>query len=81
MSPASSARSSDPVPHPLVGVRAVVTTTVPAGGMGEVRVPHRGGTETYGALGAVRGVPIPTGSRVTVVEVHPPRTLVVVADG
>jgi hypothetical protein len=68
-------------PHPLVGVRAVVTTSIPVGGMGEVRVPHRGGTETFGALGVNRGVSIPSGCRVTVVEVHPPRTLVVAADG
>jgi hypothetical protein len=46
-----------------------------------VRVPHRGGTETFGALGVNRGVGIPSGCRVTVVEVHPPRTLVVAADG
>jgi hypothetical protein len=49
--------------------------------MGEVRVPHRGGTETFGALAVNRGVAIPSGCRVTVVEVHPPRTLVVEADG
>jgi hypothetical protein len=75
--------SSSPAarPHPLLGIRAVVTTSIPAGGFGEVRVPHRGGTETFGALGVNRGIAIPAGCRVTVIEVHPPRTLVVAADG
>ena len=76
-----SSSSPAPGPHPLIGVRAVVTTSIPAGGLGEVRVPHRGGTETFGALGVNRGIAIPAGSRVTVVEVHPPRTVVVTADG
>lgn len=73
--------SSPAADHPLVGIRAVVTTSIPAGGLGEVRVPFRGGTETFGALGVNRGVAIPFGSRVTVVEVLPPRTLVVTPDG
>ena len=63
----------------LVGLVGLVTTTIPAGGLGEVRLPVRGGT-TFPAYGANRGVPIPTGSRVTVVEHYPPRTLVVNAD-
>jgi hypothetical protein len=67
-------------PHPLVGVRGVVTTTIPAGGLGEVRLPVRGGTETFGAYAAVRAVPVPTGTGVVVVEVFPPRTIVVRPD-
>jgi hypothetical protein len=67
-------------PHPLIGVRGVVTTTIPAGGLGEVRLPVRGGTETFGAYAAVRGIPVPSGTGVVVVEVFPPRTLVVQAD-
>jgi hypothetical protein len=67
-------------PHPLVGARGVVTTTIPAGGLGEVRLPVRGGTETFGAYAAVRGVAVPTGTGVVVVEVFPPRTIVVRPD-
>jgi hypothetical protein len=67
--------------HPLIGLRGVVTTTIPAGGLGEVRLPVRGGTETFGAYAVVRAVPVPSGTGVVVVEVFPPRTLVVRADG
>lgn len=65
----------------LVGLTGLVTTTIPVGGLGEVRVAIRGGSETYGAYSANRGVPIPTGTKVTVTEVFPPRTVVVTADG
>jgi hypothetical protein len=65
-----------------VGARALVTTSIPPGGLGEVRLPARGGgTDTYGAYASVLGVRIPAGTRVVVVEVHPPRTLVVTPDG
>jgi hypothetical protein len=65
----------------LVGTTGIVTTTIPVGGLGEVRVAVRGGSETFGAYHRNRGIPIPTGTRVTVTEQHPPRTLVVAADG
>lgn len=65
----------------LVGKIGIVTTSIPPGGMGEVRLAVAGGTSTYGAYGLNRGVMIPTGTRVTVVEHFPPRTLVVSADG
>jgi hypothetical protein len=65
----------------LVGARGIVTTTIPVGGLGEVRLSSRGGTETFGAYSANRGVPIPTGTPVTVTDVYPPRTVVVSADG
>ena len=69
------------MPTTLVGAVGIVTTTIPVGGKGEVRLPHAaGGTSTFGAYSANRGVPIPTGTRVTVVEHFPPRTLVVSAD-
>jgi hypothetical protein len=64
----------------VVGRIGIVTTTIPAGGMGQVRVVVAGGTSTYNAYGANRGVAIPTGSRVTVIELFPPRTVVVSAD-
>lgn len=66
--------------HDLVGRRGLVTTTIPAGGIGEVRLAFGRGTDTYGAYGANRGVTIPAGTRVTVLEVFPPRTVVVSAD-
>ncbi|HEY6798498.1 MAG TPA: hypothetical protein VI248_27790 [Kineosporiaceae bacterium] len=65
----------------VVGRAGIVTTTIPAGGLGQVRLAMHGGTRTYNAYGANRGVPIPAGTRVTVVEIFPPRTLVVSADG
>lgn len=64
----------------LVGKVGIVTTSIPPGGMGEVRLSVAGGSSSYGAYGVNRGVPIPTGTRVTVVEHFPPRTLVVAAD-
>jgi membrane protein implicated in regulation of membrane protease activity len=63
----------------LIGQVGLVTTTIPAGGIGEVRLAVAGGT-TYPAYGSNRGVPIPRGTRVTVTEHYPPRTLVVTAD-
>jgi hypothetical protein len=65
----------------LIGMTGIVTTTIPTGGMGQVRLVVAGGTVTFGAYGSNRGVPIPTGTRVTVIEHYPPRTLVVSADG
>jgi hypothetical protein len=65
----------------LVGATGIVTTTIPAGGLGEVRLPARGGSETYGAYSANRGIAIPSGTKITVTEVFPPRTVIVAADG
>jgi len=65
----------------VVGLVGIVTTTIPAGGLGQVRLAVNGGTSTFNAYSINRGVPIPTGTRVTVVEMFPPRTLVVRADG
>jgi hypothetical protein len=64
----------------LVGLVGIVTTTIPVEGLGQVRVSVNGGTSTFNAYGANRGVPIPRGTRVTVVEHYPPRTVVVSAD-
>ena len=65
----------------LVGRSGIVTTSIPAAGLGQVKVAVDGGTSTYHAYSANRGVPIPAGTRVTVVEHFPPRTLVVSAEG
>jgi len=69
------------VAQSVVGRSGMVTTTIPAGGLGQVRVQMDQGTSTYNAYGANRGVMIPTGTRVTVVEHYPPRTIVVSSDG
>ena len=72
---------SPPESDPLIGATGIVTTTIPTAGLGEVRLSVRGGSESYGAYSANRGVPVPRGTRVRVTEVFPPRTLVVAADG
>jgi len=64
----------------LVGLIGIVTTSIPVGGLGQVRLAVAGGTSTFNAYGQNRGVPIPSGTRVTVVEHYPPRTVVVRAD-
>lgn len=60
----------------LIGKTARVSGRVEPGRIGEVMVPVRGGTEAYHAYSADDQV-IPTGTRVLVVEVLPPRTVVV----
>jgi len=40
-------------------------------------VPVRGGSEAFNARAATEGTVIPTGSRIVVVEYHPPRTVIV----
>jgi hypothetical protein len=65
----------------IVGRVGIVTTSIPVGGLGQVRVAIAGGTRTYSAYGSNPGVPIPTGTRVTVVDHFPPRTVVVSAEG
>jgi hypothetical protein len=64
----------------VVGRTGIVTTTIPAGGLGEVRVAMALGSQTFGAYASNRGMPLPTGTRVTVVEYFPPRTVIVSAD-
>ncbi len=64
----------------VVGMTGIVTTTIPVGGMGEVRVALDLGSETFGAYASNRGMAIPTGTRVQVTECFPPRTIVVSAD-
>ena len=63
-----------------VGKTGLVTTSIPVEGMGEVRVAIGGGTSTYGAYCVHRGTAVPSGTRVNVVELFPPRTVVVVPE-
>jgi len=60
-----------------LGRFGMVTTSIPVGGLGEVRVEISGGTTTYHAYSVNRAAELPRGSRVKVVEVYPPRTIVV----
>ncbi len=65
----------------VVGRKGIVTTTIPAGGLGEVRVAMGLGSQTFGAYVGNRGMSLPSGTRVTVTQYLPPRTVVVTADG
>jgi hypothetical protein len=64
----------------VVGLVGIVTTTIPVGGLGEVRVRVGLGSQTFGAYAANRGMSLPSGTRVTIVEYFPPRTVIVRAD-
>jgi hypothetical protein len=54
-----------------------VTGTIRPGLLGEVMLPVRGGTESFNAYAVDTDDVIPVGSRIVVVEYHPPRTVVV----
>ncbi len=54
-----------------------VTGTIEPGRLGEVMVPVRGGTEAFIAYAVEVDETIKPGTRVVVVEYHPPRTVVV----
>jgi len=60
----------------LIGKTGRVTGRVGPGRIGEVMIPVRGGTEAYHAYSA-DDEELATGTRVLVVEVLPPRTVVV----
>lgn len=62
--------------HNVIGKTGRVTGRVSPGRIGEVMVPVRGGTEAYHAYGA-DDEEIAPGTRVLVIEVLPPRTVVV----
>jgi hypothetical protein len=61
----------------MVGKVGRLTGACTPTGLGEVMIPVRGGTEHFHAYAADREAPIPKGTRVVVVEYHPPRTVVV----
>ncbi|MFN2606999.1 MAG: hypothetical protein ABR511_03745 [Acidimicrobiales bacterium] len=61
----------------MVGKLGRVTGTIGPDRLGEVMVPVRGGSEAFHAYAADTGDTIPPGSRVVVVEYHPPRTVIV----
>ena len=61
----------------MLGKTGRVTGTIMPGVVGEVMVPVRGGAEAFYAYAAEDDVTIETGTRVLVVEYHPPRTVIV----
>ncbi len=61
----------------VVGRIGRVTGTVGPGRLGEVMVPIRGGTEAFHARASDAGATFPIGTRIVVVEYHPPRTVLV----
>lgn len=61
----------------VIGKIGRVTTTIPAGQLGEVMLPIRGGSEAFNAYSADSDSEIRTGTRVVVIEYFPPRTVIV----
>lgn len=68
----SAVRSASPL-----GRTGVVTTTIPAGALGEVKVAIDGGTSTYHAYASRPDTRIPSGTWVRVKDVSLPRTVYV----
>jgi hypothetical protein len=63
--------------HELIGKVGHVTSEIVAGGMGDVMVPIRGGSESYYAYSSDPEETIPKGARVLVLEQQAPRTIIV----
>jgi len=63
--------------HQVVGKTGRVSGRVGPGRIGEVIVPIRGGTEAFHAYAADADEEIAPGTRVLVVDLMPPRTVVV----
>lgn len=64
--------------HQVVGKIGRVTGAIKPGKVGEVMLSVRGGSEAFLAR-CDGGALIPAGTRVVVVEYHPPRTVIVEA--
>ncbi len=61
----------------MVGKVGRVTGAVGPGTIGEIMLPVRGGSEHFHAYPVDKEVDLPVGTRVVVVEYHPPRTVIV----
>lgn len=61
----------------MVGKMGRVTGLIAPDRLGEVMVPIRGGSEAFHAYAADTDDTIPSGTRIVVVEYHPPRTVIV----
>jgi hypothetical protein len=63
--------------HQVIGKVGRLSGAIEPGGMGEVMIPIRGGTEAYYAYAPNPEESIPEGTRVIVVDHEPPRTVIV----
>jgi hypothetical protein len=63
--------------HELIGKVGHCTGAIDPGGMGEVMVPVRGGSESFYAYASDPEEAIPKGARVLVLERNAPRTIIV----
>jgi hypothetical protein len=63
--------------HQVIGKIGRLISSITSGGMGEVMLPVRGGTEAFYAYAAEGSEEIPKGTRVIVLEHDPPRTVIV----
>jgi membrane protein implicated in regulation of membrane protease activity len=63
--------------HQVIGKIGRLISAIEPGGMGEVMLPVRGGTEAFYAYAAEGSEEIPKGTRVIVLEHDPPRTVIV----
>lgn len=61
----------------MVGKLGRVTATIAPGRIGEVMIEIRGGSEAFLAYGADSDETYARGTRITVVDYYPPRTVVV----
>jgi membrane protein implicated in regulation of membrane protease activity len=61
----------------MIGKVGRLTGACTPTGLGEVMIPVRGGTEHFHAYSSDPDQTITKGTRVVVVEYHPPRTVVV----
>jgi hypothetical protein len=61
----------------VVGKIGRVTGTIGPKQLGEVMIPVRGGSEAFHAYASDRAETLTSGTRVVVIEYHPPRTVVV----
>jgi membrane protein implicated in regulation of membrane protease activity len=63
--------------HQLIGKVGRLVGAIQPGGMGEVMLPVRGGSEAYWCYATDPDESIDKGARVVVVEHEPPRTVIV----
>jgi hypothetical protein len=61
----------------MIGKMGRDTGTISSGKLGEVMVPIRGGSEAFHAYAADADDVLTPGTRIVIVEYHPPRTVVV----
>ena len=63
--------------HQVIAKVGRLTSSISPGGLGEVMLPIRGGSEVYFCYAADPAEEIPKGTRVVVIEQDQPRTVIV----